>query len=128
MDWPLVLQLLVATAHDVAADPGLEQGDDFGETLVTHVLKLTQDTSTEEDLGVAQTVFILVQLKGSQNLLSDDLAVDEALRHCIGSQDGVTVEGKCGGWNVNLTQMIATRWDVLLYGVKQGNHLSPVFL
>ena len=49
-DIPLVLQLLVGLAGVVTADDGLHPGDDLAQAVITHLFKLTQDTSLEEDL------------------------------------------------------------------------------
>ena len=87
---PLVLELLVVAAHKVGTDVGLEERDDLGETLVTHVLELTEHTGAEEDFGVAETVLVGVQSQGAQHLLCDHLAVNEALGHGVGGQDGVS--------------------------------------
>lgn len=69
----------------------LEQGQDFRETLITPVLKQTEDTSPEENLGVAETVVIGLQSQCSHNLLSHNLSINESLWDSVGSQDGVTV-------------------------------------
>ena len=90
---PLILQFGVVPPHQVASDVSLEVGKYLRQTLVTHVLKLTEHTGTEEDLGMAQSVLILVELKSGQNLLSHDLAVNESLRHHIRGQDGVSGRG-----------------------------------
>ncbi len=47
---PLVLELLVAPAHDVAADVRLEERHDPGEPLVTHVLQGAQHSGSEKHL------------------------------------------------------------------------------
>lgn len=47
---PLVLQLLVLLAGVVSADEGLHPGDDLGQFVISHLLKLTQDSGLEEDL------------------------------------------------------------------------------
>lgn len=95
---PLVLELLVLFPHQVPTDVGLEQRDDPGKTLVTQVLKCTEHTSTEEHLGVTQSVFIFTQLEGFKDLASHDLAVDESLGDGIGSQDGVSGEVRNRLW------------------------------
>ena len=69
---------------------GLEEGDDLAETFITPVLKLTQDTGSEEDLGVTQSVVILLQLKGTQHLVSHHLTINKALGDGIGGKDGVS--------------------------------------
>ena len=49
-DSPLVLKTLVLLAGEVTTDDGLQPGDDLSQAVVTDFFKLTQDTSTEEDL------------------------------------------------------------------------------
>ena len=68
---------------------GLEERDDLGETVVAHVLKPTEHTGPEEDLGVAETVVVGVELQRGEHLLRRHLAVDEAFGDGIGSEDGV---------------------------------------
>ena len=88
------MELLVAAAHQVTSDEGLEEGDDLRQALITHVLKLTEDTSLEEDLGVSETV-VVSEVEGAQDLLGGDLAVNEAsLGDGVGSQDGVSGSGR----------------------------------
>jgi hypothetical protein len=53
---PLVLQLLVLLAGVVSADEGLHPGDDLGQFVITHLLKLTQHSGLEEDLCVFRCV------------------------------------------------------------------------
>ena len=69
---------------------GLEEGDNLGQTLVTHVFKHTQDTSLEENLCCAKTVFIGVHLQGGQDLVGDLLTINESLWDGVGGQDGVS--------------------------------------
>ena len=68
---------------------GLEERDDLRETVVAHVLKPTEHTGPEEDLRVAETIVVGVELERGQHLLRRHLAVDEALGDGIGSEDGV---------------------------------------
>uniref|UniRef100_A0A182JJS0 Uncharacterized protein n=1 Tax=Anopheles atroparvus TaxID=41427 RepID=A0A182JJS0_ANOAO len=49
----LLLHLLELLTRQVTAAPGLHPGHDLGETLITELLHLTQDTGTEEDLRFA---------------------------------------------------------------------------
>ncbi len=92
---PLVLQFLVVPPHQVTTDVSLEVGHDLGQTLVTHILKHTQHTSPEEDLGVTQTVVISIELQSGQNLLGNNLAIDKGtLWDGVGSQDGVSAGDK----------------------------------
>lgn len=86
----MFLELLVVAAHEVGSDVSLEQSNDPGETLVTHVLKLTEDTGFEEDLGVTETVFIGIKSQSPKNLLSGDLAINESSWNSVGSKDGVS--------------------------------------
>jgi len=74
---PLILQLRVAFANYVTANKRLEVGNDFRQLLITHFFKLTEDTSLEEDLGVTYTV-VVADVKGSENLLRCNLAINEA--------------------------------------------------
>ena len=87
----MVLKLGVVLADKVTADARLEVGDDLGQTLVSHLLKLTKDAGLEEDLRVTDAV-VLPKVKGSENLLRGDLAVAEAGRNGVGREDGVSVE------------------------------------
>lgn len=88
---PLVLQFLVMFTHQVTTDVSLEEGDNLRKTLITKILKMTKNTSTEEDFGNTKTVLILVQLQSFQDLLADNLAFNESLGNGIWSQDGVSV-------------------------------------
>ena len=72
---------------------GLQQRDDLGESLVTELLQVTQHSGLEEDLRVAQTVLVLVELQSQQNLLSGSLGLHETLGDSVGSQDGVSAIG-----------------------------------
>jgi len=72
---PLFLQLLVFLSGLVTSDPCLEPGHDLGQTVVTELLHLTQDTSPEEHLGMTHTVLLSVHVYNVQNHLSDFLRV-----------------------------------------------------
>ena len=90
---------------EVPFDLGLETGDEFGETAITLILKLGDDSSLEEDLGESDTELVL----------SDVLLLDESGHHgagsllrvlfsdegLVGGQDGISldevgVEGSVG--------------------------------
>lgn len=88
---PLILQLLVVFADEVAADASLEVGQDRRQSVVTPFLQLTEDAGLEEDLGVTESILI-AEVQRRQNLLRRHLAVDEAGRDHIRSQDRVTVK------------------------------------
>ena len=87
---PLVLQFLVLPTHQVSTNMGLEHGDNLSETFVTHVLKHTQDTSLEEDLGDTKSVLVGVHLQSCEDLVCNLFAIDESLWDSIRSQDGVS--------------------------------------
>ena len=87
---PLIPKFLVVISHKITTDACLEERQNAGEFFITHVLKLTENTGTEEDFGVSQTVLILIQLKGSQDLFCDDFTINESLRNSRGSQDGIS--------------------------------------
>lgn len=63
-DIPLVTHLAIFFTHEVTLTVSLEHGNNFGKSFVTQVLKLTQDTSTEEHLGITNPVLVLFQLHG----------------------------------------------------------------
>ena len=87
---PLVLEFLVVPPHHVTSDVSLEEGQDSRQTLFTELLKHTEDTSSEEHLGVAQLVFVSIKLKSLKNLTRGFLGLNESLWDSIGRQDGVT--------------------------------------
>jgi len=86
---PLVLKLLVVLADEISAYASLEVGDDLSEAFVPHVLECAEDAGLEEDLGVPETVVVLVHLQRAEYLLRDHLAVDEARRNHVRRQDRV---------------------------------------
>ena len=92
MRLPLVLELLVVLADEVSADASLKVGDDLTETLVSHVLEGSEDAGLEEDLGVSQTVVVLIQLQRVEHLLSDHLAVDETWRNHVRRQNRIPAD------------------------------------
>ena len=88
---PLVLQFGIVPPHQVTTHVGLEEGEDLGKALITPFLKITQNTSPEEHLGVAQLVGVLLHGEGTKHLLRYKFAINKgARRHSIGSQDGVS--------------------------------------
>ena len=87
---PLILQFLVLSAHQVTSNVSLEQGNDFGQTFVTHILKHTQHTSFEEDFGCAKTVLVGVHLEGRQDLVCHLLTINESLGDGVGGKNGVS--------------------------------------
>jgi len=91
---PLILKLLVLSLHQITTDMSLEKADDSRQPFVTHILKITEDASLEEDLGASNLVLVGVNLDGGKDLLSCNLGVDEAFRDGIGSKDGVSENGE----------------------------------
>lgn len=67
----------------------LEEGDDLGETVVAHILEATENAGPEEDLGVAETVVVGIELQRGEDLLRSNLAIDETFGDRVGGQDGV---------------------------------------
>ena len=83
------LELGVALPHDVTADASLEVGYDRGETVVAHLLELTEDAGLEEDLRVTDTVRV-AYVQSGEDLIGGDLAVDEAGSDGVRSEDRVS--------------------------------------
>jgi len=92
MTLPLVLELLVILADEVSADASLEVGDDLAETFVSHVFESSEDAGLEEDLGVTETVVILIELQRIEHFLSDHLPVDEARGNHVRRQDRIPAD------------------------------------
>ena len=67
----------------------MQIGDNCRHLLLTQLLKLTEDTGLEEDLGVTDTV-VVAEVQGGENLLRGNLAVDETGWDCVGSEDRIT--------------------------------------
>ena len=85
----------------------LEEAHNLCETLVTHVLKHTKHTSTEENLGVAKPEVVFLHLECFQHILCHYLPITESLGDGIWSQDGVSealhnVLGTCNLYDFNL--------------------------
>ena len=89
---PLVYQLVIVLPHQVSTDVGLEQAHDLCESIITLVLKLTQDSCPEEHLGVPNLVDICIKLEGFEDILCYHFAIHKACRDGIGGQDRVSVE------------------------------------
>ena len=83
---PLVLQLLVVLADEVAANARLEVGDDLRQAIVAPLLQLAEDACFEEHLRVSETV-VVAEVQRRQYLLGGHLAVDEAGRDDVRRQD-----------------------------------------
>ena len=88
---PLVAELGVVLADEVAADARLEVGEDGRELLLAHLLELTEDAGLEEHLGVSDTV-VVAEVQRRQHLLRRHFAVHEPARYSIWSQDRVAAE------------------------------------
>jgi len=88
---PLIAQLGVVLADEVAADARLEVGKDAGQLVLAHLLQLAEDAGLEEDLGVTDAV-VVAEFQRRQHLLRRHFAVDEPGRHGVRSQNGVAVD------------------------------------
>lgn len=94
---PLVLEFLVILSDQVSSNSRLEVRDDLGQAFVPEVLQHSEDSSLEEDLGVTQSVVILIQLKSGQHLLTHHFTIDETRWNDIGGQNGVPGNSKDTG-------------------------------
>jgi len=83
---PLVLQFAVLSAHQITTNASLEVGKDLGQFFLAHLFQLTQNTGLEEHLRVSDAV-IVSHVKGGQDFLRRNFAVDEASRNRIWSQN-----------------------------------------
>jgi len=109
---PLIAQLGVVLADEVAADARLEVGEDAGQLLLAHLLELTEDTGLEEDLGVSDTI-VVAEIQRRQHLLRCHFAVHEAGRNGVRSENRVAVDS-------NENNSLTLRTDVL--------HITKTFL
>merc|ERR1712073_87014 len=84
----LVLQLLELHTAGLASGSGLQPGEDGSNLVLTLLLHPTEDTGSEEDLGVTKTELLLVQLDGIHDGSSSSLVV-LGLGHSLGSHNVV---------------------------------------
>merc|ERR1712079_194806 len=84
----LVLQLLELHTAGLASGSGLQPGEDRSNLVLTGLLHPTEDTGSEEDLGVSKTELLLVQLDGIHDGSSSSLVV-LGLGHSLGSHNVV---------------------------------------
>merc|ERR1712073_240449 len=84
----LVLQLLELHTAGLASGSGLQPGEDGSDLVLTLLLHPTEDTGSEEDLGVSKTELLLVQLDGVHDGSSSTLVV-LGLGHSLGSHNVV---------------------------------------
>merc|ERR1712079_270011 len=84
----LVLQLLELHTAGLASGSGLQPGEDRSNLVLTGLLHPTEDTGSEEDLGVSKTELLLVQLDGIHDGSSSSLVV-LSLGHSLGSHNVV---------------------------------------
>merc|ERR1712155_352012 len=82
----LVLQLLESHTAGLASGSGLKPGEDGSNLVLTELLHLTGNTSSEEDLGVSKTELLLVHLHYIHDCSSSSLVV-LSLGHSLGSND-----------------------------------------
>ena len=86
---PLVLQAAVLAAHEVAADPRLEHGDDLPEALVADVLQLSEHAGAEEHLRGTQAELVRLELQHLYDALRHLPPVHEARRDRVRRQDRI---------------------------------------
>merc|ERR1711971_1463839 len=96
----LVLELLELHPGGLASGSGLEPGEDGSNLVLTEFLHLSGNSSPEEDLGVSQTVLLLVHLDNIHDSLGGTLVI-LSLGHSSGSHDVVAslelgIEGLIG--------------------------------
>merc|ERR1712079_696756 len=84
----LVLQLLELHTAGLASGSGLQPGEDGSNLVLTLLLHPTEDTGSEEDLGVSKTELLLVKLDGIHDGSSSTLVV-LGLSHSLGSHNVV---------------------------------------
>merc|ERR1719278_2147230 len=84
----LVLQLLELHTAGLASGSGLQPGEDGSNLVLTGLLHPTEDTGSEEDLGVTKTELLLVKLDGIHDGSSSSLVV-LGLGHSLGSHNVV---------------------------------------
>merc|ERR1712242_70051 len=84
----LVLQLLELHTAGLASGSGLQPGEHGSNLVLTGLLHPTEDTGSEEDLGVTKTELLLVKLDGVHDSASSSLVV-LGLSHSLGSHNVV---------------------------------------
>merc|ERR1719412_461985 len=84
----LVLQLLELHTAGLASGSGLQPGEDRSNLVLTGLLHPTEDTGSEEDLGVTKTELLLVKLDCIHDGSSSSLVV-LGLGHSLGSHNVV---------------------------------------
>merc|ERR1719466_138913 len=71
-----VVHFLELNSLEMGFTVGLELGDDFRQSLVTHLFKFTNDTSSEEDLGQTDSEFIFIELQSFDQFLTRGFTVN----------------------------------------------------
>merc|ERR1719412_3519806 len=84
----LVLQLLELHTAGLASGSGLQPGEDGSNLVLTGLLHPSEDTGSEEDLGVTKTELLLVKLDSIHDGSSSSLVV-LGLGHSLGSHNVV---------------------------------------
>merc|ERR1719268_587333 len=80
-------------------DKGLQPRQDHRQLIITDFFKLTQNSSTEEHLGVAQAIFLCFHCDGFQTYSCSSLVFFGSI-HLLCSQDIVAVSEVCVGYPV----------------------------
>merc|ERR1719189_1242632 len=86
----LVLQLLESNTAGLASGSRLQPGKDGSNLVLTDLLHVTEDTGSEEDLGVTKTELLLVKLDGVHDGSSSSSLVILGLGHHLGGKDVVS--------------------------------------
>merc|ERR1719412_1838141 len=84
----LFLQLLVLDTGVLTTGSGLQVGEDRADLVLANLLDVTENTGAEEDLGVAETVFLGLELGHVKASLGGALVV-LGLGHGLGGEDVV---------------------------------------
>ena len=78
-------------ASQEATAVGLEFDDEVGDSEIALLLEVSEDSSPEEDLALADPEQVSVQLQGHDHLLAGLLAIHESLGNHVGSQELVAL-------------------------------------
>merc|ERR1719192_2291888 len=86
----LVLQLLESNTAGLATSSRLQPGEDGSNLVLTDLLHVTEDTGSEEDLGVTKTELLLVKLDSAIKNSAGSSLVVLGLGHHLGGKDVVS--------------------------------------
>merc|ERR1712142_603762 len=80
-----VVHFLELNSLEMGFTVSLELGDDFRQSLVTHLFKFTNNTSSEEDLGQTDSEFIFIELQSFDQFLTRGFTVNVTWWRCLKS-------------------------------------------